>query len=132
MAVVAPDPLVDQIAQRIPAPAAAVPPQPAQLAAVTAQIVRGFRPNRVVLFGSRAGTSATNDSDIDLMIVMETTGRSVDQAVAIRQSLDLQPPFPLDILVRRPDQIERAFLDGDAFITEILTSGITLYEANDR
>jgi uncharacterized protein len=63
------------------------------------------------------------------MIVMDTPLRPVDQAVLIRQSLDLRPSFPLDILVRTPDQIAFGLAEGDFFIQDVITKGSTLYEA---
>src|SRR5215211_653279 len=96
--------LIDRIAARIPDAPAGTRPTRAQLASVAASIAREFRPERIILFGSRATGNATSDSDVDLMIVMNTPLRPVDQAVLVRQSLHLRPSFPLDILVRTPDQ----------------------------
>ncbi len=40
------------------------------------------------------------DSDVDILVVMETALRPVEQAVLIRQEIDF--PFPVDLLVRTP------------------------------
>jgi hypothetical protein len=37
-------------------------------------------------------------------------------------------PFPVDILVRTPDEIEQALHRGDFFIEEIVSQGSVLYE----
>jgi uncharacterized protein len=121
--------LIDRIAARIPDASSSARPTRAQLAGVAASIARRFRPERIILFGSRATGNATSDSDVDLMIVMNTALRPVDQAVAIRQSLDLRPSFPLDVLVRTPDQIAFGLSEGDFFIEDVVTKGATLYEA---
>ncbi len=90
-------------------------------------IARRFRPERIILFGSHARGTATADSDVDLLVIMDTAARPVDQAVAIREAVDL--PFPADLLVRTPQQIEMRLAVGDPFITEIVREGVVLYEA---
>src|SRR4051812_28363195 len=92
--------LIERIAGRIPDAPDDARPGRAQLAGGAATIALAFHPERIILFGSRANGAATSDSDIDLMVIMETPLRPVDQAVCIRQALDLRPSFPLDILVR--------------------------------
>ena len=97
---------------------------------VVDDVVRLFRPRRVVLFGSYAYGHPTRDSDVDLLVIMETSLRSVDQAVAIRDAVDFT--FPTDLLVRTPGQIEERLALRDPFVQEILTRGIVLYDAADR
>jgi len=52
------------------------------------RLVAQFHPERVILFGSQAAGRAGAESDVDLLLVMEHPGRSVEQAVAIRRFLD--------------------------------------------
>ena len=58
------------------------------IAEVVAQIVEHFHPQQVVLFGSYASGTPTPDSDVDLLVVMETPLRNVEQAVEIRKAVD--------------------------------------------
>lgn len=92
------------------------------------QVVRQFHPQKVILFGSYAHGMPAGDSDVDLLVVMETDQRSVEQAVAIRQAVDF--PFPIDLLVRTPGQIEERLRLGDLFIQGSLRQGKVLYEAD--
>ncbi|MCK6621532.1 MAG: nucleotidyltransferase domain-containing protein [Calditrichaceae bacterium] len=87
-----------------------------------------FRPERVILFGSYAQGRPTPDSDVDLLIIAKFEGRPVDKSVEIR--LKVRPPFPVDLIVRTPEKVRERLAMGDAFIKEILTEGIVLYEAN--
>lgn len=96
---------------------------------VVGQIVERFHPQKVVLFGSYAYGKPTPDSDVDLLVAMETPRRSVEQAVEIRRAVDF--PFPVDLLVRTPQQIAERVALGDVFLREVLTKGVVLYEAND-
>lgn len=106
-------------------------PSQRQIADVAGFIAARFRPRRIVLFGSRAAGVTTPDSDVDLMVIMEAPGRAVDQAVKIRQALDPGPRFPLDILVRTPRQIQIGMDEGDFFILDVMTRGVTLYAADN-
>jgi predicted nucleotidyltransferase len=96
---------------------------------VVTQIVARFHPQQVLLFGSHAYGTPTPDSDVDLLVVMETPLRNVEQAVEIRQAVDF--PFPVDLLVRTPQHIAERIAMGDVFLREILSKGIVLYAAND-
>jgi predicted nucleotidyltransferase len=78
---------------------------------VVAQMVEHFHPQQVVLFGSYASGTPTLDSDVDLLVVMETPPRNVEQAVEIRKAVNF--PFPVDLIVRTPQHIaERVTLGG--------------------
>ncbi|MFM8952317.1 MAG: nucleotidyltransferase domain-containing protein [Planctomycetaceae bacterium] len=94
------------------------------------RIGRQFNPERVILFGSHAESRAGVDSDVDLLVIMPTKRDPVDESVAIR--LAIRPPFPVDLLVRTPESIERRLAIGDPFIGGILQHGKLLYEAADR
>jgi uncharacterized protein len=93
------------------------------------RLAREFHPRRVILFGSHAYGQPSSDSDVDLLVSIETLLRPVDQAVAIRDAVEF--PFPTDLLVRTPQQIDERLALGDPFIREIVTRGIVLYEAAD-
>jgi len=94
------------------------------------RIGRQFNPDRVILFGSHAEGRAGVDSDVDLLVIMPTKRDPVDESVAIR--LAIRPSFPVDLLVRTPESIERRLAIGDSFIRGILQHGKLLYEAADR
>jgi uncharacterized protein len=96
---------------------------------VVAQMVARFQPQQVILFGSHAYGTPTPDSDVDLLVVMETPLRHVEQAVKIRKAVDF--PFPVDVLVRTPQDIAERLALGDVFLREVLTKGVVLYAAND-
>jgi len=101
----------------------------ADIQQVVAQIVERFHPQKVLLFGSYAYGEPTSDSDVDLLIVMETPLRGVEQAVEIRKAVDF--PFPADLLVRTPQQITERLALGDVFLREVITRGMMLYETSD-
>lgn len=91
------------------------------------QIGQTFHPEKVLLFGSFARDAETKDSDVDLLIVMNFNGKAHHIATRIRSRL--RPDFPVDLLVRTPEQISRRLDMGDCFIKEITQKGSVLYEA---
>ena len=100
-------------------------PEPRQIQALAREIVSKFCPDRVVLFGSYAYGTPKTDSDVDLLVIMETTNW-IDAAVSIY--LATSHPFPLDLIVRTPGQIEANSRSGDTFTREILEHGVVLYD----
>ena len=94
------------------------------------QIGQQFHAEKVVLFGSHARGTADEDSDVDLLVILPFQGRSVDQSVAIR--MELRPHFPLDILVKTPEQIKERLQLNDYFIREIMEEGKVLYETDNN
>ena len=94
---------------------------------VVRQIIDGVRPEKIVLFGSHAYGQPNPHSDVDLLVVMKSRKRPVDRAVEVSKSLRFYP-FPMDILVRTPQEIRRRLRMGDFFFEEIMKKGKTLYE----
>ena len=90
------------------------------------EIVKRFKPDRILLFGSHASGITNSQSDVDLLVVMDFEGRPHQKAFEIRKSV--KRPFPLDLLVRRPADVERRLSMGDFFLKEILEKGKVLYE----
>jgi uncharacterized protein len=69
------------------------------------RIVRQFRPDRVILFGSHARGEAGPDSDVDLLVVMQVEGSRREKAVEIAVALhDIR--VPKDIIVTTPEDFE--------------------------
>jgi predicted nucleotidyltransferase len=93
------------------------------------QIVERFHPAKIWLFGSFAHGTSMADSDVDLLVAMDTPLRNVHQAVEIRKAVDF--PFPVDLLVRTPKQIAERLALGDGFFRNVLSQGVVLYEATD-
>ena len=65
-------------------------------------IVKKFRPDKVIVFGSHARGEAGPDSDVDLLIVMPFSGSKLDKAVEIGVALS-DVSIPKDIIVSRPE-----------------------------
>jgi predicted nucleotidyltransferase len=90
------------------------------------QIVEQFDPQRVILFGSYAYGQSRPESDVDLLVVMDTSLRETEQAVRICQAIDYH--FGLDLIVRTPATMARRLVLGDPFLREVVSKGKVLYE----
>ncbi len=91
------------------------------------RLVDHFQPQRVLLFGSQATGTATTDSDVDLLVIMSHNKmRDVEQEIEIDRTLSRE--FPLDILVRRPEEVARRLASHDMALTTIFKTGEILYE----
>ena len=92
-------------------------------------IVREFAPLQVILFGSYAYGTPTEDSDVDLLVVMDIPESEMrHQAVEIRQRIPYR--FPMDLLVRSPEEIAYRVSYNDWFLREITEKGEVLYESS--
>lgn len=98
-----------------------------QIEQISEQIAREFQPEKIILFGSYAYGIPRQGSDIDLLVIMPFEARHREQAVSIHTRLDTL--LPLDLLVRRPEEIAQRLEMGDTFMRQIIEQGKVLYEA---
>jgi len=97
------------------------------LAAIVQRLVRRYRPDKIILFGSAAAGTAVPDSDIDLLIIKQTDDGYFDRLGKVRRLLDTWQP--LDIFVLTPLELEKVVTENRYFIVEeILKKGRVIYE----
>ena len=91
-------------------------------------IAAAFRPAKIILFGSYAYGRPTEDSDVDVMVVMPRLRQSRhDLATRIREKVECD--FPVDVLVRGETDVKRRLRQKDMFITHVTNEGRVMYEA---
>lgn len=100
------------------------------LAEIVRRLVTALDPGKIILFGSYVCGSPSGDSDVDLLVIMQTTAKPADRYVMVSRAIRPRP-FPLDILVKTPDEIAGSLAKGDSFIQEIITRGHVLYARLD-
>ncbi len=93
-------------------------------------VAQKFRPQKIILFGSYAYGKPTEDSDVDLLVVMPFDRRQGRKSLEIRRAIPAG--FPMDLIVRTPEFIAQRLAWGDCFTQEIVTRGKVLYEADHR
>lgn len=99
------------------------------LKSAVGSLISNFKPNRILLFGSRAYGKPTSDSDLDLLIVKNTRLSFAERARKASQIIGCHK-FPLDLIVLTPAEIRRRLQSFDPFLEEALTHGKILYEKN--
>jgi uncharacterized protein len=95
--------------------------------AVVEQIVALFQPQKIILFGSYAYGLPKPESDVDLLVIMETQLSETEQAVRICRRIPYR--FGLDLVVYTPQNLAQRLEWGDSFLKEIIQRGVTLYES---
>ncbi len=97
---------------------------------IVKRIADEYQPLKVILFGSHAWGRPTEDSDIDLLIVKETSDRFIDRWVAVRDLIaDSARRIPVEPIVLTPQELDRRIERGDQFFQRIVTHGKLLYAA---
>jgi uncharacterized protein len=94
---------------------------------IVSRVVVAYQPEKIILFGSYARGTATEDSDLDLLLIKQTNEAPVNRAREVRLSLR-EFLFPMDILVYTPDEFEESGGVKYSFISGIKKYGKILYE----
>lgn len=89
-------------------------------------IVREFAPLQIILFGSYAYGTPSDDSDVDLLVVMD-----IPESETRRQAVEIQERLPrrfsMDLLVRSSDEMAFRISHNDWFLREITERGKILF-----
>ena len=87
-------------------------------------IVKKYGPiEKVIVFGSHARQEADEYSDLDLIIIKNTSQGFVERLVSVPQL-----PIHADIFVYTPEEFQRMQEDENPFIISALTNSIIIYE----
>jgi predicted nucleotidyltransferase len=97
---------------------------------VARRIGEAARAERVLLFGSYARGTASPDSDVDLMVVAQSDLPRFKRSRALYRAIRPHP-FPMDILVFTPEEVERGKEAKTSFVSAILDEARTVYERGD-
>lgn len=101
------------------------------LSEIIRRIVSAIDPEKIILFGSRARGDARPDSDYDLLIIKDTTHRTLGlERTAYRAMKGLTTG--VDILVETPDRVRRLSSRTGNVIGDAVREGALVYERADR
>jgi len=99
-----------------------------EVQSVVRQLLRLYKPEKIVLFGSLVQGTIQQGTDIDLFIVKSDVPKlGVDR---IRE-LDAVVEYRLatDFVVYTPEEVEQRLRLGDPFVRSVLQEGKVLYDA---
>jgi predicted nucleotidyltransferase len=92
-------------------------------------------PYKIILFGSYAKGEATEDSDIDLMVILDNNNISktyeerMNKKLYIRKLVrEINYKIALDILVYSKEELKMIKENGNYFIYELEPTGKIIYE----
>ena len=93
---------------------------------ITNQIVRKYKPEKIILFGSAArGKFDPEKSDLDFLVVKNDKKDFHDRMVLLYRIV--KKNLPADFLVYTPQELKIRLALGDPFITLIVKEGKVLY-----
>lgn len=91
------------------------------------------KPLKVILFGSYAHGNPHDDSDIDLVVILDKEGKSDSYKSLINNRLEiskrlreLKRKYPMDILVYTKDEWEELKASESSFIEKIEREGVAV------
>ncbi len=97
---------------------------------IVRRLVADYQPEKIILFGSYAYGEPTEDSDLDVLIIKETSDRLIQRIFTVHELVtDMHPYIGLEPLVLTPGEIEQRLRIGDQFVAEVLERGELLYAA---
>lgn len=92
---------------------------------IVGQIIKGYKPEKIIIFGSFASGKPKENSDVDLVVIKKTpekfTARLLKIAGMIKSSLGT------DILVYTPKEWEEGLQEENYFMKEIVKKGKLVY-----
>jgi predicted nucleotidyltransferase len=98
------------------------------------QCLIGLNVYKIILFGSYARGTANEDSDIDLVVILDTDefAKTVDERLDRKQPInksirEIRKDFPMDIVVYSKAEYKYLKDRGDFFVREIEETGKELY-----
>lgn len=94
---------------------------------IRARIVDAVKPERIILFGSYAYGKPKDESDLDILVIMNSELPRYRRSISIYSCL-AGLLIPKDILVYTPEEIEEWSEVPQAFITTAIRKGKVIYE----
>jgi predicted nucleotidyltransferase len=93
------------------------------------RIIRGYQPDKVIVFGSFARGDFHEHSDVDLLIVKDTTDPMLRRMDAV---LDLcTGDIAVEAFVYTPTELDAMLRCGNDFLERALTDGKVVYERSE-
>lgn len=90
------------------------------------ELAAKFPIERVYLFGSQAHGTATEDSDVDLLVVMDWEGSRLRKSVELRCAA--KRDFALDLVLIRPSDLSRSYQQLNPITRDAIDRGEVLFE----
>jgi predicted nucleotidyltransferase len=91
------------------------------------RIVESLHPNKIVLFGSYAWGKPNEDSDIDLFIIVDSSGEPEYRRARKVYRCLRGVPVPIDVIVKTTNEVRKSAKVVSSLTRKILEEGKVLY-----
>lgn len=89
------------------------------------QLIKKYKPAKIILFGSVAKGHFSDDSDLDFLVVKDDVRRPIEIEQELHRIIDYR--IASDFLFLTVNQFQKRLEENDFFLKEILTTGKVLY-----
>jgi predicted nucleotidyltransferase len=95
------------------------------------KLIKAFKPEKIILFGSYARGETVNSNTLDLMIIADTDLRFFDRIKKALKSCSGGEPA-IEPLVYTPKEFDHLLSQGEGFLEDALEEGIVVYDKGDK
>ncbi len=100
-----------------------------QIQELVDKIVSEYDPDKVILFGSFAGGTANENSDVDLLVVKDSDLPRYKRGIELRTLLHkYRFMYPFDLLVYTNSELIEQNKNSFSFLFSVLNNGKVYYE----
>ena len=93
-------------------------------------LINEYKPEKIILFGSLASGEVHEGSDLDLVIIKDTSQRPIDRQVEVYRLT--KPDIGIDLFIYTPQEFKYLDSIGFSVVKEIVAKGKVLYEARGQ
>ena len=97
---------------------------------ILAVLINEYKPEKIILFGSLASGEVHEGSDLDLVIIKDTSQRPIDRQVEVYRLT--KPDIGIDLFIYTPQEFKYLDSIGFSVVKEIVAKGKILYEARGQ
>ena len=90
------------------------------------RIADACNPKAIIIFGSVAKGTSDENSDLDIMVILETDMTFYERTLAVRKAIGVTS-IPIDILAFTPEEVDAAKGKRRSIISEVLSTGKVVY-----
>src|SRR3989344_5058710 len=89
-----------------------------EISKIARAIVKGYHPEKLILYGSAASGKMASDSDVDFLVIKDTKKNAWKRLIDVDRYIE--HTVPVDVLVYTPAEIKKRLSMGDFFIEDIM------------
>lgn len=102
----------------------------AKISELVDKISQNYKPDRILLFGSYANGTANEDSDLDFIIIKQTSTPKHKRGREVRRFL-LGSNVPIDLKIYTPSEFDSECILDYSFLNSAIKASEVLYERKD-